>query len=180
MSQKEKKGTVQVLDDYDDEMPPEINLIDIEKERETEKEQEDALAKKRREEHFIDNPKYRNSPIPENLSSEYKRCTPPPTFDMIKEDLEQQEENLKMEIIERSKKRMKKGGHHPFIVPLILLSGKYSMRKNKKNRETRKRKARNMLKKIKKKNRTRFTKIKGKNTRKVRKGRKKNTRRTRK
>ena len=42
MSQKEKKGNVKVLDDYDDEMPPEINLLDIEKERET----EDALAKK--------------------------------------------------------------------------------------------------------------------------------------
>ena len=178
MSQKEKKGNVKVLDDYDDEMPPEINLIDIEKE--TEKEQEDALAKKRREEHFINNPKYRNSPIPEDLTSEYKRRTPTPTFDMIKEGLEQKEENLKMEIIESSKKRMKKGGHHPFIVPLILLSGKYSMRRNKKNRETRKRKVRNMLKKIKKKNRSRFTKIKGKNTRKVRKSRKKNTRRTRK
>ena len=178
MSQKEKKGNVKVLDDYDDEMPPEINLIDIEKE--TEKEQEDALAKKRREEHFINNPKYRNSPIPEDLTSEYKRRTPTPTFDMIKEGLEQNEENLKMEIIESSKKRMKKGGHHPFIVPLILLSGKYSMRRNKKNRETRKRKVRNMLKKIKKKNRSRFTKIKRKNTRKVRKSRKKNTRRTRK
>ena len=178
MSQKEKKGNVKVLDDYDDEMPPEINLIDIEKE--TEKEQEDALAKKRREDHFINNPKYRNSPIPEDLTSEYKRRTPTPTFDMIKEGLEQKEENLKMEIIESSKKRMKKGGHHPFIVPLILLSGKYSMRRNKKNRETRKRKVRNMLKKIKKKNRSRFTKIKGKNTRKVRKGRKKNTRRSRK
>ena len=178
MSQKEKKGNVKVLDDYDDELPPEINLIDIEKE--TEKEQEDALAKKRREDHFINNPKYRNSPIPEDLTSEYKRRTPTPTFDMIKEGLEQKEENLKMEIIESSKKRMKKGGHHPFIVPLILLSGKYSMRRNKKNRETRKRKVRNMLKKIKKKNRSRFTKIKGKNTRKVRKGRKKNTRRSRK
>ena len=31
MSQKEKKGNVKILDDYDDEMPPEINLIDIEK-----------------------------------------------------------------------------------------------------------------------------------------------------
>lgn len=178
MSQKEKKGNVKVLYDYDDEMPPEINLIDIEKE--TEKEQEDALAKKRREEHFINNPKYRNSPIPEDLSSEYKRRTPTPTFDMIKEGLEQKEENLRMEIIESSKKRMKKGGHHPFIVPLILLSGKYSMRRNKKNRETRKRKVKNMLKKIKKKNRSRFAKIKRKNTRKVRKGRKKNTRRSRK
>ena len=176
MSQKEKKINVKVLDDYDDEMPPEINLIDIEKERE----KEDALAKKRREEHFINNPKYRNSPIPEDLSSEYKRRTPTPTFDMIKEGLEQKEENLRMEIIESSKKRMKKGGHHPFIVPLILLSGKYSMRRNKKNRETRKRKVRNMLKKIKKKNRSRFAKIKRKNTRKVRKGRKKNTRRSRK
>jgi len=176
MSQKEKKGNVKVLDDYDDEMPPEINLIDIEKERE----KEDALAKKRREEHFINNPKYRNSPIPEDLSSEYKRRTPTPTFDMIKEGLEEKEENLRMEIIESSKKRMKKGGHHPFIVPLILLSGKYSMRRNKKNRETRKRKVRNMLKKIKKKNRSRFAKIKRKNTRKVRKGRKKNTRRSRK
>lgn len=176
MSQKEKKGNVKILDDYDDEMPPEINLIDIEKERE----KEDALAKKRREEHFINNPKYRNSPIPEDLSSEYKRRTPTPTFDMIKEGLEEKEENLRMEIIERSKKRMKKGGHHPFIVPLILLSGKYSMRRNKKNRETRKRKVRNMLKKIKKKNRSKFAKIKGKKTKRVRKSRKMNTRKRRK
>ena len=62
MSQKEKKGNVKVLDDYDDEMPPEINLLDIEKERER------RCLSKRREEHFINNPKYRNSPLPEDLS----------------------------------------------------------------------------------------------------------------
>jgi hypothetical protein len=54
--------------------------------------------------------------------------------------------------------RSRNGGHHPFIVPLILLSGKYSLKRNEKNRKTRKRKVRNMLKKIKKKNQSRFSK----------------------
>ena len=119
MSKKEKIANLKVLDDYDDELPPEINLIDIEKE--TQKEDEDAAKKKWREDYFINNPKYRNSPIPEDLLPEYKRRTPTPTFDMIKEDLEQKEASLKMEVSERPKKMMKKGGHHPFIVPLILL-----------------------------------------------------------
>ena len=178
MSKKEKIANLKVLDDYDDELPPEINLIDIEKE--TQKEDEDAAKKKWREDYFINNPKYRNSPIPEDLLPEYKRRTPTPTFDMIKEDLEQKEASLKMEVSERPKKMMKKGGHHPFIVPLILLSGKYSMKKNDKNRKTRKRKVKNMLKKIKKNNKSRFAKIKGKTTRKVRKNRKLSTRKRRK
>lgn len=56
------------------------------------------------------------------------------------------------------KTRSRNGGHHPFIIPLILLSGKYSMRRNDKNRKTRKRRVRKMLKKIKKKNKSRFSK----------------------
>lgn len=179
------------LNDYEEELPlpldehearlPSAELHPTElplpfvlsKEEEEKLIQERIDAKKRREEHYINNPKYRNSPIPEDLLPDYKRRTPTPTFDMIKKDLDEKRKEDHWE-------EKKKGGHHPFIIPLILLSGKYSMKKNDKNRETRKRKVKNMLKQIKKKNRSRFTKSKGKKTKKVRKGRKRNTRRRRK
>jgi|UniRef100_A0A6C0IM62 hypothetical protein len=190
---KSKSKKIQFIDlnDYEEDLPlpldeHEVGLPSAElhpkelpspfvlsKEEEEKLIQEEIDAKKRREEHYINNPKYRKSPIPEDLLPDHKRRTPTPTMEMIKKDFDERRKEDRWG-------QEQKGGHHPFIIPLILLSGKYSMKRNEKNRETRKRKVKNMLKQIKKKNRSRFTKSKGKKTKKVRKGRKRNTRRTRK
>lgn len=196
MDKKSKSKKIQFVDlnDYEEELPlpldeheailPSAELHPAElptpfvlsKEEEEKLIQERIDAKKRREEHYINNPKYRNSPIPEDLLPDYKRRTPTPTMEMIKKDFDERQKEDRW----GQWGQEQNGGHHPFIIPLILLSGKYSMKRNEKNRETRKRKVKNMLKQIKKKNRSRFTKSKGKKTKKVRKGRKRNTRRTRK
>ena len=109
MDKKSKSKKIQFVDlnDYEEELPlpldeheailPSAELHPAElptpfvlsKEEEEKLIQERIDAKKRREEHYINNPKYRNSPIPEDLLPDYKRRTPTPTMEMIKKDLDE-------------------------------------------------------------------------------------------
>jgi hypothetical protein len=58
-------------------------------------------------------------------------------------------------------KRSRSGGHHPFLVPLILLSGNQGLKKNEKLRRSRKKRVASMLRKAKAKTKARRQSLKG-------------------
>lgn len=84
---KSTQAKIKVLETNDDEIPPELGLLDIDKEY-NQLESERLRKKKKREEHFFNNPKYRDSPIPADLLDEHMRRTPTPTFESMKKDLD--------------------------------------------------------------------------------------------
>lgn len=125
---KGKELNLDDLDDYEQELPPDFLLS---KEEEEKLIQERIAQKKWREEHYINNPKYRNSPIPEDLLPDYKRRTPTPTMEMIKKDLDEKRKEDHWEEVKDTKKNVKKGGRK-----------KKTMRKSKRKKMRKVRKSR--------------------------------------
>ena len=84
MDNKEpKKVNIRVFERYDEELP-DIDLLDIEKE--IEQDRIDQEKKRIRNEEW--ERKYAKSPIPPDLRTEYKLRTSTPTYEMMKPELD--------------------------------------------------------------------------------------------